>query len=153
VNIRVLSFDRRIWGAAMKSSKIILTAGLLAIACSAGNGAWAHGWGHHHHHGSGFRVGLVVGTGFAAAAYYPYSYYPRYYYPPVYTYPAPVVMVTPPAPPVYIEQQPQQQAPIAAATQPAGYWYYCNNPQGYYPSVQNCPQGWQKVLPQPPSQQ
>ena len=40
------------------------------------------------------------------------------------------------AQPVYIEQ----------------YWYYCNDPAGYYPAVQNCPQGWQRVIPSSPPQ-
>ena len=35
-------------------------------------------------------------------------------------------------------------------TQPQYYWYYCQNPQGYYPYVQQCPGGWQTVVPSPP---
>lgn len=31
-----------------------------------------------------------------------------------------------------------------------GYWYYCDDPQGYYPYVGDCPNGWQQVTPQPP---
>jgi hypothetical protein len=60
--------------------------------------------------------------------------------PPVYvpSYPAPVV-VEPPAP-TYQQQQPQ------TAQQ---YWYYCQDPQGYYPYVQQCPRGWQPVSPTP----
>lgn len=59
--------------------------------------------------------------------------------PPVYvpSYPAPVV-VEPPAP---TYQQPPQ------ATQQ--YWYYCQDPPGYYPYVQQCPRGWQPVSPTP----
>jgi hypothetical protein len=131
--------------------------GVLTLALAAAGPAWAHGTGFHHRHGhhghrSGVGIGIVIGAGMAAAAYstYPrYHYTPRYYSPPVYYYPAPVV-VSPPAPPVYIEQQ--AAAPVQQA-QPSGYWYYCNNPQGYYPSVQDCPQGWQKVLPRPSSAQ
>jgi hypothetical protein len=35
-----------------------------------------------------------------------------------------------------------------------GSGYYCQNPAGYYPSVQQCPSGWVKVAPspQPPKQ-
>src|SRR2546428_12259210 len=29
-------------------------------------------------------------------------------------------------------------------------WYYCANPQGYYPYVQQCPGGWRPVAPTPP---
>jgi hypothetical protein len=34
------------------------------------------------------------------------------------------------------------------------YWYYCQNPQGYYPYVKQCPSGWTKVPPSavPPDQ-
>jgi hypothetical protein len=40
---------------------------------------------------------------------------------------------------VYVQpEQPQQN-----------YWYYCQEPQGYYPYVKQCPGGWMKVLPQP----
>jgi hypothetical protein len=59
----------------------------------------------------------------------------------VYVTPAPVIVET--APPVY-QEQPQPQA----AQQ---YWYYCQDPQGYYPYVQQCPRGWQPVSPTPGS--
>ena len=43
--------------------------------------------------------------------------------------------------------QPEQQQPY--------YWYYCQDPQGYYPYIRNCPGGWltvvPKVTPPPPS--
>ena len=53
-----------------------------------------------------------------------------YYYPaPVYPYPDPY---RPPA--VVIEPQPSGQ-----------YWYYCNNPAGYYPYVTSCFTPWQAV--------
>jgi len=29
-------------------------------------------------------------------------------------------------------------------------WYYCEHPQGYYPAVQQCPEGWRPVTPPPP---
>ena len=38
----------------------------------------------------------------------------------------------------------------AYAPPQAQYWAYCRNPQGYYPSVKECPGGWQQVAPQPP---
>jgi hypothetical protein len=140
----------------MKSGKSILLAALLFGAASS-SVAWAHdGHGHGHGHHSGWGVGIVIGTGFASAPYYGY---PRYYYPPAvyyspypstyaYPYPAQVVTVSPPAPPVYIEQAPQ-----AAAPQGSNYWYYCGNPQGYYPYVKSCSMGWQRVAPQPSSPQ
>ncbi len=52
----------------------------------------------------------------------------------------------PPAqPPVYIEQS----EPAAQPVQAQHYWYYCKSGKGYYPYVKECPDGWQKVLPQP----
>ena len=39
------------------------------------------------------------------------------------------------------------QPPLVAAPAPATqeYWYYCDNPQGYYPYVPQCVSGWQRV--------
>jgi hypothetical protein len=93
-----------------------------------------------------------VGLGYyGRAAYYPPAYGygygygyggMGYGYPPV-AYP-PVVAV-PAAPPVYIQRE-VAQAPQAQA---ANYWHYCRNPEGYYPYVKNCPEGWIQVAPQP----
>ena len=50
------------------------------------------------------------------------------------------------APPVVI----QQQLPvyIEPEQRQSGYWYYCQEPQGYYPYVKSCPGGWMKVVPE-----
>jgi hypothetical protein len=32
---------------------------------------------------------------------------------------------------------------------PSDSWYYCRKPEGYYPDVQRCPGGWEKVPPAP----
>jgi len=61
----------------------------------------------------------------------PYAYPPVVVAPPVYVQPPPQVFVQPPPP-------------------PQAYWYYCDNPQGYYPYVQQCPGGWRQVVPSPP---
>jgi len=53
---------------------------------------------------------------------------------PVYPYPEPPVVVVTPAP----------QAP-------PGNYYYCPNPSGYYPTVQQCLVGWQLVPVNPPA--
>jgi hypothetical protein len=51
-----------------------------------------------------------------------------------YWYPAPVY----PYPDPYL--------PPAVTAPPSGqYWYYCPNPQGYYPYVTACPTPWQPV--------
>ena len=65
---------------------------------------------------------LVVGP-----PWYPYGYYS----------PPPVIVQQ--QPPVVV--QPEQRSD--------NYWYYCQNPQGYFPYVKNCPGGWMKVVPQP----
>jgi hypothetical protein len=58
-----------------------------------------------------------------------------YWYPaPVYPYPDPY------RPPVVV-------VPSAPAAGPL--WYFCPNPQGYYPYVANCPTPWQPVTPTP----
>jgi len=108
-----------------------------------------HSHGHHHHLGIGF--GGFYGPGFFGPGFYgpgfygyPYSYgyrYPRYYASP---------FVAPSAPTVYI----QRETPVAPSAQPAttNYWYYCRNPEGYYPYVKTCPEGWLQVAPQPAPQ-
>lgn len=87
--------------------------------------AWAHGHWHGH-----ARFGVFVGPTVAWPYYYPEPYY---YYPPT--------VAVQPSPPVYIEQ---------AQPAPQQYWYFCQNPQGYYPYVKECSSTWQRVLPQPP---
>lgn len=81
-------------------------------------------WGPRTSWGLGFSWGgpLVVGP-----PWYPYGYYS----------PPPVIVQQ--QPPVVV--QPEQQADNS--------WYYCQNPQGYYPYVKSCPGGWMKVVPQP----
>jgi hypothetical protein len=69
-------------------------------------------------------------------------YWGPYYWEP---YPYPPVVVTPP-PQVYIQPAPQTPSPPPPAP---SFWYYCEEPQGYYPYVQLCPGGWQPVAPTP----
>jgi hypothetical protein len=73
------------------------------------------------------RVFVGVGIGIPVYAPPPVVVAP----PPVYYAPPPVVVA--PAP-TYVEQ------PSASNT-----WYYCDNPQGYYPTVQTCSSGWRPV--------
>ncbi len=78
----------------------------------------------------------------------PYPYYARpYYYPPeVVEQP---VIIQQRAPDVYIQPAP----PPAQQTAEPVYWYYCQDPQGYYPYVKQCLKGWMKVVPTPPALQ
>src|SRR5260221_3375687 len=39
----------------------------------------------------------------------------------------------------------------AAGAWPSAYWYYCAAAGAYYPYVQNCPGGWELVLPTAPA--
>ncbi len=86
---------------------------------------------------------VIVGFGIAPFGYYPgpwgYPYYAYPYYPPA--YPAPYYA------PAY---GPPVAAPASsAAPEQQGTWYYCDNPSGYYPYVQQCSVGWRQVPAQP----
>lgn len=108
----------------MKAQKVLLA--MLVLLFAASSSAMAHG-------GRG-RVGVGVYFG---PTWGPWFYPPPYYYQP------PVVVLPPSPPPVYIEQY------EAAGENVQQYWYYCRGAKGYYPYVKECPEGWQKVLPQP----
>ncbi len=119
---------------------------------SGGHSGWKgyHAGGGHHHHSSGsrfyFGTTFLFGPPWYSYPGYPaYPYYPYYYAaPPMYVAP-PVIIETPP--PVYVQ-------PDTRTEQEAYYWYYCQDPQGYYPYIKSCPGGWMKVVPDttPPGQ-
>ena len=100
-----------------------------------------HGGGSHGYYRGGVWIGAPywgwgLGWGPGWWGYPRYGYgYPGYGY-----YNSPVVVER--EAPVYVQPEAQPQ-----------YWYYCQAPQGYYPYVQQCPGGWQKVLPTPPPAQ
>lgn len=148
----------------MKTKYSVLT-GLLVSLMLISNLAQAHPPGHR----GGWRggVGIYMGSPFPfygppppfAYAYgYPYGY-PYAYSPPT------VIVQQPPQPQVYIEQgngvisTPDASAPPPAQAAPAatagnnntqGYWYYCEQSDGYYPYVKECAAGWKQVTPTPP---
>lgn len=93
----------------------------------------AHAGAHRHFFGSTLGV-FVAGP----------LFWPGYFYPPPYYYPP--VVTAPYAPTEYIEQG---VAP-AAPSESQAMWYYCAEPESYYPYVQQCPGGWQIVSPPPP---
>jgi len=121
---------------------LLLAAGVLLLGSAFPSHAWGWGW----HGGGGWHGNVVIGVGPGywgpwwygpGYPYYPYAYpYPNYPYP---YYGGPPAAV-PQEPQVYIQQ------PVPQAQQPT-YWYYCQNPQGYYPQVQQCPGGWMTVVP------
>jgi hypothetical protein len=83
---------------------------------------WHHGYWNHGWHGGRFGWWWVWGGDWA--------FYPA----PVYPYPAYPYIDAPPA---------------YAGPAPASYWYYCDNPRGYYPYVAQCSAPWRAVPPQP----
>lgn len=149
----------------MENMKLTSLAVVLLMILITNDSVWARGGGHHggghggHHHGHGHNhlsIGLGFGPGFYGGYRYGgygfggygwggYGYGYPFYYPPAYAYPQTVIVPT--SPPVYV-QQPQVQS----AQPQTSYWYYCQNPEGYYPYVKNCPAGWLQVAPQPSGQ-
>jgi len=119
--------------------KISVAVVAVLMACAApGQAERFHGGGH-----GGWGWGPAVGVGLLGLGLWEMSR-PYYDYP-YYSYPAPVV-IQQPAAEVYVQPAPQQPAEMS-------YWYYCQNPQGYYPYVRQCPGGWMKVVPSPPPSQ
>ncbi|MDR3438047.1 hypothetical protein [Telmatospirillum sp.] len=112
-----------------------------AIAHGPGGGGW-HGGGDGWHGGDrgrwhgGWGVDVMMGW----PGYYDYAPYP---YPYPYAYPTYVV----PAPTTTIIQQ----APVTIPAPAAQYYYYCDNPKGYYPYVATCQQAWRPVSATPPT--
>lgn len=81
------------------------------------------------------RVSVFIGPGVVV----PFGpFWAPYWEPYAYPYAYPPVVVQPP-PQVYVQPPPSPPS-----------WYYCDNPKGYYPYVQQCPGGWSQVAPTPP---
>ena len=97
-------------------------------AWGGGHGFGGHGFHHgfhhfgHFHRFGGARIGIGIGP-FWGPYWAPYAY-------------PPVVVHSPP--PVVVQPSPPQAS-----------WYHCDNPEGYYPYVQQCPGGWRPVAPTP----
>jgi hypothetical protein len=124
-------------------NRIGLGLAVLVLCGAISQSAWSWDRGNHRHGDFHSHFGVFIGAPFFWWPPEPY-YYSPYYYPPVSH--------------VYIEEQPpvyvqRNNTPAASVSPPANYWYYCQNPQGYYPYVQNCPAGWMQVVPQPPPNQ
>jgi hypothetical protein len=118
----------------VNTSRLLVSGVLAAALAAAAMPASAHGY-----RGGHARLGFYFGVPLAVPYYYPPAYYygPRVYY-------AEPLALAPAAPANYI-----QQDNAASAPPPGGYWYYCREPQGYYPQVQQCPTPWQQVPAQP----
>jgi hypothetical protein len=124
----------------------VLIATVWFVGCGIGFSALADARGFHHrgyHHG-GSRIGVFVGLPLYAPVYYP----PPYYY---YPYPR-AVYAEPSTPPVYVERSDiPADAQDSGSAAPDPYWYFCRDAGAYYPYVSDCPAGWERVLPHPPS--
>jgi hypothetical protein len=84
---------------------------------------WQRGHWYHAHHGGRLGWWWVIGPTW-------------YFYPaPVYPYPNPYV------PPVIVVQ--------SAPSTETQYWYYCDDPQGYYPYLNECNEEWEPVPAEP----
>ena len=118
-------------------ARVIITVIIvLLVGLMAGSNAEARGGGHGGGHGPRIGVGLWLGPGWWPGWGWP-NYYPSYYP----YYPAEQTIVIQ-QPEVYEQPAPRIEQPI--------YWYFCKEPQGYYPYVKQCPSGWMKVVPTPP---
>lgn len=96
-------------------------------------GAFNYGWGF------GYGLPYAYGVPYPYGAGYPFAY-------------APVMINATPVAQTYIQQEPSAEAVVQTAPT-ANYWYYCTQPAGYFPYVQNCSQPWIKVIPQNPVNQ
>lgn len=79
--------------------------------------------------------------------------FPGWYGPPAYVVPPPTYVYAAPTPvypaPVYVVPPAYEAPPPVQGPAPAQSWYYCDNPQGYYPYVSNCNNAWRQVAPTP----
>ncbi len=99
---------------------------LMVVLALAPESAWAHGRGFHHHRR------IVVGTFFVGAPLWYGYHYPPYYYGPLYE-----ASNTPPS--LYVEKF--EGKPDATSGE-----IYCASLGQYYPDVQECPSGWQRII-------
>ena len=117
----------------------------LALMLFSSDIAWSrNGHGHWHRH---FIFGIHMGGPvilygpefFFGPGFYDRHAFPSWNRP----YRLPPQTVAPITPPIYIQQE--QSSMVQPQTR---YWYYCLNPEGYYPDVDECPNGWIPVAPQ-----
>jgi hypothetical protein len=110
-----------------------------------GGGGWHGGHfhdGRFHHFHSSFSVFFGAPFFWLGAPYYPY-YYPYSYYDGSYAWP----VYGNPGPTTYIQQDNGTAAQSGASQAGGEYRYYCTDPAGYYPQIQNCAKVWLKVVP------
>lgn len=114
-----------------RAAALVSAAVATALLAFAAAPAEAHRTGGRHH---GWRTSVYVGVG-------PLWYRPYGWYGPVGYYAAPPVVVAAPGPTVWIERSDLAPQP------PAGFWYWCDAANAYWPSVQTCTSAWVPVAP------
>lgn len=127
----------------MKSVFVVLA----LVGGLATNEAWAsHASSHFVAHRGYMHHGWAHRPGWHPVFYGPWPwYYPWYFGYTVPVFPT-TLYVEEPAPVQYMEMNPPVNPP---ANLQSNMWYYCSNPQGYYPYVQSCSTNWQQVPAQP----
>lgn len=103
-----------------------------------GHGRGQHGrWRHHYYRGHRHREHYHRGSRYFWSGSIVIPWYPYWYQAP---------------PPVIIQKEPRVYVQPEQAED--NYWYYCPDPQGYYPYIRQCAGGWMKVVPDttPPNQ-
>jgi len=114
-----------------------------------GGGSYGHGgYGHGGHYYGGYRYyypgfGFYFGFPYYWGVGYPY-YYP--YYSAAYPVYYPYATTDQGVEGVYSQRAPAYSSPQSVPSNQ--YWYYCTDPAGYYPYVQNCSKAWMQVVPQ-----
>lgn len=136
------------------AAAVAVAFGLMAVA----EPASARGrYGNHGHHGARFSFGFWGGPGYWGPGYWGPGYWgPGYgygYAGPGYWGPPAVVYAPTPEPRVWVENDPAPTTPTPApssSTDPNAqqWWYWCVSSRGYYPYVNSCAEGWQRVAPQ-----
>jgi len=119
---------------------------------------YGYGLGYGLGYGVGYGTGFGYGTGWSLSVGWPwpwYSYWPSYWGAPlVPAYPYGAVVGTSPVPLVdedlvYVQQPPAATSAASPPQPGGGHWYYCTDPAGYFPDVQECSRPWVAVKPPP----
>lgn len=144
--------------AAVVMAITLVFANFAGNADAAGHGGGGHGGGGFHGGVGGFhgatggfrngsrsviRGGASVRFGFRFYSCSPYLDWPYDYALPCGYYPYPGDFYSYP-----IDGGPYPRGAVAQPTSP--YWYYCDDPKGYYPYVTSCADQWEPVPATPP---
>lgn len=129
----------------------LMTAGLAGAAEAQHRGGGSfHGSGGFH--GGGFHGGGFHGGGWRGGFYFGAPVYDPFWYGPSWGFSYPYYDSAYYSPyPYYYSPYTDYPPAAAPAAPPSQGYYYCNSPQGYYPSVPSCNTQWQYVPSRQPS--